>query len=168
MPEVFRYPMIYPSWWMDSYYVVTWMLGMLFLGTGWAIFFRYGKFSYGVDLGCLWKTTLLIILTTIALGGPNYYNTRFVGEHGQDGDSVRITDKELSYLDRKGNERKLPLGQISAIYQEPVTYNPPPKIFIVAGKGALRDSIFVTKNLQGFESFLSSLSVKTGIQVKRP
>lgn len=168
MSEVFQYPMTYPSWWLDYYYVATWMLGMVFLGIGWAVFFRYGKFSYGVDLGCLWKTTLLIVLTTIALGGPNYYNTRFVGEHGQDGDSVKITDSELLYLDRNGNEKKFSLQSITAIYQEPRTYNPPPKIYIVAGKDELKDSLFVTKNLQGFEAFLASLSSKTGVIVKRP
>lgn len=166
MPEVFHYPVTYPSWWMDFYYIVTWSLGMLFLATGWAVFFRYGKFSYGVDLGCLWKTTLLIVLTTIALGAPNYYNTRFVGEHGQDGDSVRIAGGELLYLDRKGNEKKLQLKEITAIYQEPVTYNPPPKIYIVVGKS--KDSLFVTKNLSDFEVFLNVLSQTTGIPVKRP
>ncbi|MGB0130816.1 hypothetical protein [Chlorobium sp.] len=168
MPEVFHYPMTYPSWWMDSYFTVTWVLGMLFLAAGWAVFFRYGKFTYGVDLGCLWKTTLLIILTTIALGAPNYYNTRFVGEHGQDGDSVRIAGEEVLYLDRRGNEKKLKLQDITAIYQEPITYNPPPKIFVVAGKARVKDSLFVTRNLQDFEAFLTALSGKTGVPVKRP
>ncbi|MBN1278397.1 MAG: hypothetical protein K9I59_09900 [Chlorobium sp.] len=168
MPEVFQYPTIYPSWWMDSYFTVTWVLGMLFLAAGWAFFFRYGKFSYGVDLGCLWKTTLLIILTTIALGGPNYYNTRFVGEHGQDGDSIKIDGEELRYMDRRGNEKKISIDDITAIYQEQITYNPPPKIYIVAGKGKEKDSLFVTRNLGGFETFLISLSTRTGIPVKRP
>lgn len=168
MPEVFQYPMTYPAWWMDYYYIATWCLGMLFLGTGWALFFRYGKFSYGVDLGCFWKTAVLIVLTTIALGGPNYYNTRFVGEHGQDGDSIKIAGDELLYLDRKGNETKLALDDITAVYQEPITYNPPPKIFIVAGKGKVKDSLFVTRNLKGFETFLVSLSTRTDVPVKRP
>lgn len=168
MSDVFHYPMTYPAWWMDSYYMVTWLLGMLFLALGWAIFFRYGKFSYGIDLGCLWKTILLIVLTTVAFGVPNYYNTKFVGEHGQDGDSVKIADGELLYLDRKGNTRTLSLADITAIYQEPVTYNPPPKIFIVADKNGLKDSLYVTRNLEGFETFLALLSRKTGVSVKRP
>ncbi len=166
MPEVFHYPVAYPAWWMDSYFLLTWCLGMLFLSAGWAIFFRYGKFTYGVDLGCFWKTTLLLVLTTISLGGPNYYNTRFVGEHGQDGDAIKISSDKLLYLDRKGNEKKLNLTDITSIYQESITYNPPPKIFIVAGKAPVRDSIFVKTNLPDYRRFLSELSKKTGIEAK--
>ncbi len=166
MPEVFHYPTAYPAWWMDSYFLLTWCLGMLFLSVGWAIFFRYGKFTYGVDLGCFWKTTLLLVLTTISLGWPNYYNTRFVGEHGQDGDAIKISSDKLLYLDRKGNEKKISLADITSIYQESITYNPPPKIFIVAGKAPVRDSIFVKTNLPDYKRFLSDLSKKTGIEAK--
>ncbi len=166
MPEVFHYPMTYPAWWMDSYFFATWCLGMLFLSIGWAIFFRYGKFSYGVDLGCFWKSTLLLVLTTISLGGPNYYNTRFVGEHGQDGDAIKISADKLLYLDRKGNQKQLTLAQITSIYQEKITYNPPPKIFIVAAKSPVRDSVFVTTNLPGYNSFIADLSKRTGIEAK--
>ncbi|NTV93685.1 MAG: hypothetical protein HGA72_10640 [Chlorobiaceae bacterium] len=168
MPEVFQYPMLYPAWWLEFYWVVTWFLGMLVLGLGWLIFFRYGKFTYGVDLGCFWKTALLLVLTTISLGGPNYYNTRFVGEHGQDGDSIKISGDNLLYLDRKGVEKKMQLDAITAIYQESVTYNPPPKIFIVAGKGKVKDSLFVTRNLKDYQGFLSALSARTGVAVKLP
>jgi hypothetical protein len=166
MPEVFQYPMTYPALWMDSYYLATWVIGMLLLALGWGIFFRYGKFTYGVDLGCLWKTTVLIALTTVSLGIPNYYNTRFVGEHGQDGDSIKISSDKLLYLDRKGNEKKFNLSDITAIYQEQVTFNPPPKIFIVAGKTPVKDSLFVTRNLVGYKRFLADLSKRTGIAAK--
>ena len=106
MPEVFHYPASYPALWLDYYFLATWVLGMLFLGLVWAIFYRFGKFTYGVDLGCFWKTGLLVLLTTVSLGGPMYYNTRFAGEHGQDGDSIKIAGDQLLYLDRKGNEKR--------------------------------------------------------------
>jgi hypothetical protein len=166
MPEVFQYPMSYPTLWLDYYFIATWSFGMLFLGLVWAVFYRYGKFTYGVDLGCFWKTTLLVLFTTVSLGGPNYYNTRFAGEHGQDGDSIKISDDTLLYLDRKGNEKKLGIADIKAIYQESITYNPPPKIFIVAVKPSLRDSLFVTTNLPGYKRFLDELSRRTGIEAK--
>ncbi len=167
MLEVFHYPVTYPALWMDTYYLATWLVGMLVLALGWGIFFRFGKFTYGVDLGCLWKTTVLIALTTVSLGIPNYYNTRFVGEHGQDGDSIKISGDKLLYLDRKGNEKKLNLSDITAIHQELVTYNPPPKIYIVAGKAPVKDSLFVTTNLPDYKRFLADLSKRTGIEVKR-
>ena len=166
MPEVFHYPMTYPAWWMDFYFLATWCLGMLFLSVGWAVFFRFGKFSYGVDLGCFWKSTLLLVLTTISLGGPNYYNTRFVGEHGQDGDAIKISGDKLLYLDRKGNEKKINLTDITSIYQESITYNPPPKIFIVAGKARVRDSLFVTTNLPDYKRFILDLYKRTRIEPK--
>jgi hypothetical protein len=166
MQEVFNYPISYPSWWMDYYYMFTWMFGMLILALGWAVFFRYGKFTYGVDLGCLWKSTVLILLTTVSLGIPNYYNTRFVGEHGVDGDSIKISSDRLRYLDRKGSEKELVLADITTIYQELITYNPPPKIFIVTAKGAVRDSMFITTNLPGYKRFLADLSKRTGVAVK--
>jgi hypothetical protein len=166
MPEVFQYPMTHPAWWLDYYYMVTWSIGMLFLAFGWAIFFRYGKFTYGVDLGCFWKTALLIMLTTVSLGGPQYYNTRFVGEHGQDGDSVKISGDRLLYLDRKGNQKQLSLNDITAIYQEEITYNPPPKIFIVAGKRAPKDSVFITRNLKEYKRFIAELSKATRLEAK--
>ncbi len=166
MPEVFHYPMSYPALWLEYYFFATWLMGMLFLGLVWALFYRFGKFTYGVDLGCFWKTALLVLLTTVSLGGPMYYNTRFAGEHGQDGDSIKIASDQLLYLDRKGNEKKLPLAAITAIYQEGITYNPPPKIFIVAAKPPLRDSLFVTTNLQDYKRFLSDLSKRTGIEAK--
>ncbi|MEI8032950.1 MAG: hypothetical protein WCH05_06370 [Chlorobiaceae bacterium] len=166
MPEVFSYPMTYPAWWMDYYFYATWFLGMLFLAAGWALFFLYGKFSYGVDLGCLWKTAVLILMTTISLGGPMYYNTRFLGEHGKDGDSIRISAERLEYRDRKGVEKSYPLADIKAIHQELITYNPPPKIYIVLENSKARDSLFVTKNMADYKRFLAELSKRTGIEAK--
>ncbi|WP_076791287.1 hypothetical protein [Chlorobium sp. KB01] len=166
MPEVFNYPVTYPSWWMDYYYLFTWAFGMLLLALGWAVFFRYGKFTYGVDLGCLWKSIVLVLMTTVSLGVPNYYNTRFVGEHGQDGDSVKLSSGQLLYLDRKGVEKQLKLADVTAIYQESITYNPPPKIYIVAAKTAVRDSLFITTNLPGYKRLISELSQRTGVPAK--
>jgi len=166
MPEVFHYPMSYPAFWLDYYYIATWSMSMLFLASVWAFFFRYGKFTYGVDLGCFWKTAVLVLFTTISLGVPNYYNTRFVGEHGQDGDSIRMTDDQLLYIDRKGNEKQIYIADVIAIYQESITYNPPPKIFIVAEKSSVKDSLFVTTNLVDYKRFLADLSKRTGIDAK--
>jgi hypothetical protein len=166
MPEVFHYTMTYPAFWLDYYYLVTWFLGMLFLALVWAIFFRYGNFSYGVDLGCFWKTGLLVLFTTVSIGPPMFYNTRFAGEHGQDGDSIKISGDKLLYMDRKGNEKRVLLTDITAIYQESITRNPPPKIFIVAGKSPVKDSLFVTTNLPGYKGFLEELSRRTGVKAK--
>jgi len=166
MPEVFHYTMTYPAFWLDYYYLATWFLSMLFLALVWAIFFRYGKFSYGVDLGCFWKTSLIVVLTTVSLGAPMYYNTRFAGEHGQDGDSVKITGDKLLYMDRKGNEKRVVLTDITAIYQELITYNPPPKIFVVSAKSPVKDSLFVTTNLPGYKRFLAELTRRTGVEAK--
>ena len=121
-------------------------------------FFKYGKFSYGIDLGCLWKSTLLLLLTTLALGTPNYYNTRFIAEHGQEGDVITIDTENLSYNYRKGTDKTFSIKDIVRIYREPVTFNPPPRFFVVAETGGTRDSIFVTKNLPNYEKMLSRLS----------
>jgi hypothetical protein len=168
MSELFQYPVSFPGWWLDYFWLFTWMLAMLFLGGVWAVFFRYGKFSYGVDFGCFWKTALLVVMTTIALGGPQYYNTRFIAEHGQDGDSLRLTDDRIEYRSRKGEQKQFLFKDIVSLYQEQVTYNPPPKIFIVARNAGLRDSVFVTPLLPGYERLLSSLSEKSGIKVTKP
>lgn len=166
MSEVFHYSMTYPAFWLNYYYLATWFLSMLFLALVWAVFFRYGKFTYGVDLGCFWKTSVLVLFTTISLGGPMYYNTRFAGEHGQDGDSVKISGDKLLYIDRQGNTRQLRLVDITAIYQEIKTYNPPPKIFIVAKTSSSRDSLFVTTNLPGYKRFIEELSARAGVEAK--
>jgi hypothetical protein len=171
MSSLFQYPMSFPGWWLDNYYYVTWSLAMLFLAGGWAFFYRFGKFSYGVDFGCFWKTTLLVLMTTIALGGPQYYNTRFSAEHGNDGDAVRLDDDRIEYHSRNGQKKMFLLKDIVSIYQEPVTYNPPTKIFIVATNAGLKDSISVTEGRHGLPDvarLLSELSSSTGKTVKRP
>lgn len=171
MTDLFQYPMSLPDWWLDNYYYVTWFLSMLFLGGGWALFYRYGKFSYSVDFGCLWKTTLMILVTTIALGGPQFYNTRFSAEHGPDGDSYRLGPDRIEYTSRDGDKKMFLYKDIVSIYQESVTYNPPPQVFIVANNAGLRDSITVTdgKNgLPGVDKMLSELSKRSGVTVKRP
>jgi len=60
----------------------------------------------------------------------------------------------------------LGLADITSIYQESITYNPPPKIFIVAAKASVRDSVFVTTKLPDYRRFLSDLSKRTGIAPK--
>ncbi|NTU53306.1 MAG: hypothetical protein HGA97_06330 [Chlorobiaceae bacterium] len=171
MSALFQYPMSFPGWWLDFYYYVTWTLAMLFLAGGWAVFYRYGKFSYGVDFGCFWKTALLVIMTTIALGLPQYYNTRFSAEHGNDGDAVTLSADRLEYRFRNGQKKMFLFRDIMSIYQESVTYNPPSKIFIVAKNAGLRDSVFVTEGKHGLpdaEKMLSELSSRSGQTVKRP
>lgn len=171
MTDLFQYPMSFPGWWLDNYFYVTWFLAMLFLGAGWALFYLKGKFSYGVDFGCLWKTTLMIIITTIALGAPQYYNTRFSAEHGHDGDSYRLGPDRIEYTSRDGDKKMFLYKDIVSIYQEQITYNPPPQVFIVAENAGMRDSITVTdgKNgLPGAGKMLSELSKRSGVSVKRP
>jgi hypothetical protein len=171
MYDLFKYPMPYPGWWLDYYWLVTWTLAMLYFATVWAVFFRYGKFNYGVDFGCLWKTTLMVLLTVVAIGVPSKYNTEFDARHGKDGDSVRLADDRIEYRFRNGAGKQFLYKDIISIYQEPVTYNPPPKIYIVARNAGLRDSLFITEGeygLPGSDKFLTELSSRTGQMVKRP
>ncbi len=168
MQQVFEYPMTYPGWWLDYYYFFTWTLSMLFLATGWGIFFRYGKFSYGIDLGCLWKSLLLLLMTTIALGGPNYYNTRFLAEHGQEGDRVVLAEDSMIYVFRDGSSKSFRADDIAAIYQEEITFNPPPRVFIVAETGSVRDSVFVTANFPRYDDILNGVSALSGVRIDRP
>lgn len=67
MNEVFAYPQTQPSIWLENYATITWILSMVFLAATWALFFRYGNFRYGIDIGCLVKTVLIIAATTISL-----------------------------------------------------------------------------------------------------
>ena len=171
MPDLFQYPSPFPGFWLDYYWLFTWILAMLFLGAGWAVFYRYGKFTYGVDFGCLWKTSLMVIMTTIALGGPQYYNTKFLAEHGKDGDSYRLREDRIDYTSRKGEKKMFLYKDIISIYQEQVTYTLPSQLFVVAWNAGLRDSITVTEGkhgLPGSDRLLKVLSEKTGLTVKRP
>jgi len=166
MAEVFHYPMPYPALWLDYYYYVTWFLSMLLLALGWGLFFRFGRFTYAINLGCFWKTGMMLVLFVVTLGGPMYYNTRFSAEHGEDGASVKIDGSNLSYLDRTGAEKSFLLTEITAVRQERITYNPPAKIFIVASRNSLIDSVFVTRKLEGFDRFIELLSERTGLRAK--
>jgi hypothetical protein len=171
MPDIFQYPMPFPALWLDYYYYVTWTLAMLFLAGGWAFFYRFGKFTYGVDFGCFWKTTLLVLMTTIALGVPQYYNTRFSAEHGNDGDAVQLAGDRIEYRFRNGAKKQFLFKDVISIYQEQVTYNPPQKVFVIARNAGLRDSLFIAEGdhgLPGSEKLLQELSAKTGLTVKRP
>ncbi|ANT64475.1 MULTISPECIES: hypothetical protein [Prosthecochloris] len=168
MQQVFEYPMTYPGWWLDSYYIFSWAFGMLMLAAGWAYFFRYGKFSYGIDLGCLWKSTLLLILTTVSLGVPNYYNVRFEAEHGREGDKVMLSEDGMIYIYRNGSQKLFGKDDIRRVYQEEVTFNPPPRIYVVAEQGGARDSVFVTERFPRYDELLQSVADIAGLQVERP
>ncbi len=167
MQQVFQYPMTYPEWWLDNFYFFTWFLGLSILAVTWAIFFRFGKFSYGIDFGCLWKSTLLLVFTTISFAIPQAYNTRFIAEHGQEGDVITLDAQSISYNYRKGEGKKFIFRDIVRIYKEPVTFNPPPKYFVVTENAGTRDSVFVTKNLPGFEKMLGELSNRTNVPFER-
>ena len=167
MQQIFQYPVTYPEWWLDYFYFFTWFLGLSILAGTWAIFFRFGNFSYGIDLGCLWKTTLLLIFTTISFAIPQAYNARFDAEHGQEGDVITVDAQSISYDYRKGADKKFSIENIVKIYKEQVTFNPPPKYFVVAETGGTKDSIFVTKNLPGFEKMLGELSGLANVPFER-
>ncbi|MEI6848032.1 MAG: hypothetical protein WCK32_08390 [Chlorobiaceae bacterium] len=108
----------------------------------------------------------MILITTASIGTQRYLSVNFQAKHGQDGDSIKISSDKLLYRDRKGNEKQFKLADITTIYQEPITYNPPAKIYIVAAKASLKDSLFITKNLPGYQRLLSDLSMETGVTVK--
>ncbi|NTW57506.1 MAG: hypothetical protein HGB20_10795 [Chlorobiaceae bacterium] len=166
MSEVYQYPITAPGWWLDYYYYFTWMVSLLVIAVGWGVFFRYGKFSYGIDLGCIWKTSLMLALFVVTFGGPMYYNTRFDAYHSKDGDSIKLSGDKLLYLDRKGNQKQFLLKDITKIYQEEVTYNPPPRIFVVAGKASPKDSIAITTVLPEYRRFIDELSKAAGVEAK--
>ena len=167
MQQVFQYPLTYPTWWLDSYYFFTWLLGLSLLAVGWGVFFRFGKFSYGIDLGCLWQSKVLLLLTTVSFAIPQAYNTRFIAEHGQAGDVITLDENSLSYNYRRGVDKNFALSDIVRIYKEPVSFNPPSKYFVVTETGQTKDSVFVTKNLPGFEKMLDELSVLTNVPFER-
>lgn len=79
---------------------------------------------------------------------------------------MKIDGSTLSYLDRTGTEKSFLLTEITAVRQESITYNPPAKIFIVASRNSLSDSLFVTRKLVGFDRFIELLSEGTGLRAK--
>lgn len=167
MSEVYSYPITNSEFWLSNYFVVSWAIGLLFLAVAWAIFFRFGNFKYGIDMGCLFKTLLILISTMLAFGLPMQYNIRFDAEHGQEGDKITLTDSKVVYQTRDGKEKTLPLKDIKKIYQEPITYNPPVKYFIVAQTPEKKDSITVKKNLPDFDKFMQKLTELTQIKIRR-
>ncbi len=158
-----------PAWLMDYYYYITWALCMLFFCIGWAIFYRFGKFTYALNLGCFWKTLMMVLLTTVSIGVPNYLNIKFEGEHSQESEFIELSPDKLILHDRNGQiKQQLSLNSITAVYQEIITLNQyaAPKIYIVAAKPPVRDSLFVTTRLRDYQRFLSELSARTGVAAK--
>ncbi len=166
MAEVFHYPMPYPALWLDYYYYVTWFLSMLLLALGWGLFFPFRPLHLCNQSGVFLENRDDACALCCYPWGPMYYNTRFAAEHGEDGASVKIDGSTLSYLDRTGTEKSFLLTEITAVRQESITYNPPAKIFIVASRNSLSDSLFVTRKLVGFDRFIELLSEGTGLRAK--
>lgn len=164
---VYSYPITYPEFWLESYAFFSWTFGMLILAASWAVFFRFGKFKYGIDMGCLVKTALILFFTMISLGLPMQYNIRFHAQHAHEGDTITLTDQTLQYEFREGAEKKFKLQDIFQIYQEPITYNPPIKYIVKAKSESGIDSIFVRRSLPEFRSFMKKLTKKTGLKVQR-
>jgi hypothetical protein len=168
MNEVFSYPMTQSELLLNHYATISWTLGMLALGTVWGIFFRYGNFKYGIDLGCLFKTALIIISTTLALGLPLMYNTKFFAQHGHEGDKLTLSNDALLYESRQGKQKTIKYAEIQRIYKEPVTFNPPKTYYIVALVDSLRvDSLGVKETLPNFDQFLQKLSEKSNRKIER-
>jgi hypothetical protein len=167
MSEVYSYPITHSEFWLNNYAFISWTFGMLLLCVAWAIFFRFGNFKYGIDLGCLVKTLMILFFTMLSFGLPMQYNIRFDAEHGQEGDKITLTDAKLSYQARGGKEKTLKITDIKKIYQEPITYNPPVKYFVVAETAELKDSITVKKDLPNFDKFIQKLTELTQIKIRR-
>ncbi|NTV46705.1 MAG: hypothetical protein HGB11_09380 [Chlorobiales bacterium] len=167
MSEVYSYPITHSEFWLNNYAFISWTLGMILLSIAWAIFFRFGNFKYGIDLGCLVKTLLILVSTMFAFGLPMQYNIRFDAEFGQEGDKITLTDSKLVYQSRGGQEKALALKDVKKIYQEPITYNPPVKYFIVAETPEKRDSITVKRSLPDFDKFMQKVTELTQIKIRR-
>lgn len=167
MSEVYSYPITHSEFWLNNYAFISWTLGMLLLAVAWAIFFRFGNFKYGIDLGCIVKTFLILVSTMLAFGLPMQYNIRFDAEHGHEGDKITLTNTKLSYQPRDGKEKDLMIRDIKKIYQEPITYNPPVKYFIVAQTPEMKDSISVKRDLPDFDKFIQRLTELTQIKLRR-
>ena len=175
MAEVFQYPMEFPGWFIDYFNYLLLCINAVVLAGVWVFFFRYGKFNYGIDFGCLWKSTLMIALTVAAIAGYMVPTTKFKAKHQEAGDKIILDGEKLIYTPRKGKFKDFEPQEIKEfnfrdivrIYKEPVTFNPPPKYFVVAQTGGARDSIFVTKNLPGFEKMLGELSGLSNVPFER-
>ena len=172
MLEVFSYPLTQSEFLIDNYALLTWSAAAVIIAAVWAIFFRYGNFRYGIDLGCLLKTALIIIVMTFCLGMPNYLNTKFYAAHSFEGDKITLNESGVLYETRNGMKKTFQYSEIKQIYQEPITYNPPITYYVVAviekpnNLGKV-DSIGVRQTLPNYSKLLNSLSEKTGLQVEK-
>ncbi len=163
MNEVFSYPVTQSDFLLDNYYILTWTAGMLILGIAWAIFFRYGNFRYGIDLGCFFKTLIIMVATMLAIGVPNYLNVRYYAEHGHEGDKITLTSERITYQYRNGKTKSFALSEVKKFYKEPITFNPPPTYFVVAVIDSMKvDSFAVREDLPRFEVFKTALNKAIG------
>ncbi len=165
--EVYTYPITYPEFWLNSFAYTTWVFSMLFFSVAWAVFFKYGQFKYGIDLGCVVKSLAILIATMLAFGLPQLYNIKFEAENGHQGDKITITENALKYETRLGKVTTLPMNQIKEIYQEPTTFNPPVKYFVVAITENSRDSITIRRNLPEFSRVMDRVQSLSGVKLRR-
>ncbi len=132
---------------------------MLLLGAAWAIFFRYGNFKYGIDLGCLFKTLIIMAATMLAIGIPNYLNVKYYAQHGHEGDKITLTNERVTYQYRNGQAKSFSLSEVKKFYKEPMTFNPPPTYFVVAIIDSIKvDSFAIREDLPRFESLKTALN----------
>ncbi len=163
MTEVFSYPITQPEFLLENYYVLTWTGGMLILGAAWAIFFRFGNFKYGLDLGCLFKTLIIMVVTMFAIGIPNQLNVRYYARHGHEGDKITLTNERITYEYRNGKSKSFALSEVKKFYKEPITFNPPATYYVVAIIDSIRiDSFAVREDLPRFEVLKTTLSKVIG------
>lgn len=166
MNEVFSYPVTQSAFLLENYYILTWTGGMLALGAAWAIFFRYGNFKYGIDLGCLFKTIVIMVATMLAIGIPNYLNVRYYAKHGHEGDTITLTDKQVIYQPRNGKAKSFALSEVKKVYKEPMTFNPPPTHYVVAVIDSIKvDSFAVREDLPRFDEFIKKLKSATSVNL---
>ncbi len=159
MNEVFSYPVTQSNFLLENYYILTWTVGMLLLGAAWAIFFRYGNFKYGIDLGCVFKTLIIMVATMLAIGIPNYLNVKYYAQHGHEGDKITLTNERVTYQYRNGQAKSFLLSEVKKFYKEPMTFNPPSTYFVVAIVDSIKvDSFAVREDLPRFEVFKTLLS----------
>ncbi|MDX2129962.1 MAG: hypothetical protein SFU91_13095 [Chloroherpetonaceae bacterium] len=172
MLEVYSYPLTQSEFLIDNYALLTWSGAAIIIALVWAIFFRYGNFRYGIDLGCLLKTGIIIVVMTFCLGMPNYLNTKFYAAHSFEGDKITLNDNAVLYETRNGSKKTFQYTEIKQIYQEPITYNPPVTYYVVAvidvpNKLGRVDSIGIRQTLPNYSTLLNTLSAKTGLKVEK-
>jgi hypothetical protein len=161
MNEVFSYPITQSSFILNNYFILTWVAGLLALGLGWGLLFRFGNFSYGIDPGCLFKTTLILFYTMFCFGIPNYINVKFKAKHEHEGDKIMLTDSTLSYQTRSGSTKTFKLSEIYSVYKDPVTFNPPAAYYVTTLIDSLKvDSLMIKEDLPNLNQLFTSLNNK--------